>query len=171
VHKRKRKQGQFACKLNSVFVFCCRMIWVHPQGAVPPPRSTAKKILIFHYISFYVYLGDGGAGFVFNLERGGSLTAGPTILFYQTQLLIFLNNFKVSIYPCSGGSCVLYHPTEGERQPPSSLSISMCTWILPIIWPGADWTLWHHQNSLPSLKCLLAWGSNWTPGHVMNNTK
>jgi hypothetical protein len=65
------------------------MIWVHPQGAVSPPRSAAKNLLIFHYISFYVYLGDGAAGFVLNLERGGSLTADPTILFYQTQLLIF----------------------------------------------------------------------------------
>ncbi len=37
--------------------------------------------MILYYISFYLYLGDGAAGFVFNLERGGSLTADPTILF------------------------------------------------------------------------------------------
>ncbi len=28
--------------------------------------------------------------------------------------IISLNNFKVSIYPCSGGTCILHYPTEGE---------------------------------------------------------
>ncbi len=85
------------------------------------------------------YLGDGAAGFVFNLERCGSLTAGPAILFLDS-ITYFLNNFKVSI-PVQVAHVYYCIILQRGMQPPSSLSLSMGTGILPFIWPGADWTL------------------------------